>query len=512
MCGYSNAAIFKTIDDEDINFAENFVKNEIIQYFESDDDEADLSEEDKQHFFGVYTLNPKNFAFLRGERKLIKALSDHIKSIEAGPEGLTHFQLNENGIDKIKISWKGTFESKIGMHFGFEKANVRPLKVIAKTPEELKIDLFEKFQKFIHRYFVDMASDLSPNLVEIKIVRDNNIEAKVQCVICHQLGQEKKCQIFCQKSRNSQCWVFSNLKKHMLSHDEPRNNNREVQNTVHHNESFSVVERGKYLEKEAIDTSSPCEEETRIQYDDIMFTQLSVQNLKMKNAICLHKDAKEDFSFNLSKDVAGTIKVAKMKPDGNCLFSALTHQLFYLKVDSKEHQTATMDIRQKSAVYIKENFSLFAHAIKGRVLEHNNNALDVDVNTASSLLVNQLLPKSGYWGGFESMKAISLLYKINILIFSEDGDFYFANGFNADHERSVFLAFRDANKLETKAKNSNNAKKKKNSSPKNHYDSVVDIDTNLISECSKCCAEILEKSKVNSNSIISLDDSCSSQA
>lgn len=58
---------FKTIDDDDINYVENFEKNDLIQYFALrqqstpqtngvDDDcaEDDLCEDEKQYFFGIY--------------------------------------------------------------------------------------------------------------------------------------------------------------------------------------------------------------------------------------------------------------------------------------------------------------------------------------------------------------------------------------------------------------------------------------------------------------------------
>lgn len=94
MCGFSNAMTFKAIDDEDIDAVENFVKNDLLEYFKprqqlvlktngGEDNlselKADLSEEDKHNFFGVSTSNPSNFVFLRGERKMLRALAEHVK-------------------------------------------------------------------------------------------------------------------------------------------------------------------------------------------------------------------------------------------------------------------------------------------------------------------------------------------------------------------------------------------------------------------------------------------------
>lgn len=34
------------------------------------------------------------------------------------------------------------------------------------------------------------------------------------------------------------------------------------------------------------------------------------------------------------------------------------------------------------------------------------------------------------------------MYRVNILIFNENGPFYFATGFNSEYDRCVFMAYR----------------------------------------------------------------------
>lgn len=111
------------------------------------------------------------------------------------------------------------------------------------------------------------------------------------------------------------------------------------------------------------------------------------------------------------------------------------------------------------------------------------------------------MPQPGCWGGFESLKAITNVYKINIFIFCENGDYYFADRFNDEYDKSVFIAFREA------------SGKNRTDTNRNHYDSACQIDTNVLSECSKYCADTLIKTecKINSDSIVSLNDSDSSQ-
>lgn len=513
MCGFSNAITFKDIDDEDIDSVEKFVKSDLIQYFTShqstpktkEDDidsciESELSEDDKQSFFGVYSSNPSKFVFLRGERKMLNALVDHVKSITAGPEGSKHFQLNEDGTDKIKISWKGSFTSNLGMHFGDGKRSSRQKKVVSKKSSvDLEHDLYEKLQAYMQKNYKELESNLAPNQVDVEIAPNNVISAKVHCVVCLAQKKAKKISIYCRTTEGNPYWVFSNLQRHIDGHFKKTDHDTDRDDGI---TTLSSLTENEELEEEEVLGSGPQSDTgKRSRIVDLMFTQLTVQTIKMKNTVSVHNEPKEKFNFQLTNDALATIHVTAIKKDGNCLFSALAHQIFHVKLNSSEHEKATMDLRQESVNYIKGNFNEFAHDIRGRVLDKMPSSEDIEKEC--TFFVNQCLPRAGCWGGFESIKAISKMYKINILIFSENGAYYFANRFDAGYNASVCLAFRDANRV----------KKKTAGTVKNHYDSVVDIDTHTLSECSEFCAEISFKTEcnINSDSIISLQDSFESQ-
>lgn len=174
------------------------------------------------------------------------------------------------------------------------------------------------------------------------------------------------------------------------------------------------------------------------------------------------------------------------------MFAALAQQLFYVKVNGTEHARATKELRKKSADYIKANYDSFQHEIKGRVLDRNLQA--ENIQQECSVFVNHCLPKPGCWGGFESLKAISQIYKVNILIFNENGDYYFAQKFNMTYDRSVFIGFSNANKHATSSV----------SNDRNHYDPVVEINPKILEECSRNIAQKLVETRA---SIIYLDSS-----
>lgn len=130
---------------------------------------------------------------------------------------------------------------------------------------------FHKFQTFLQHYYVDAASNLSISWVDITVANGNEIKAETQCIFCRDLKKTKKVKVFCQMSEGSQCWIFSNLKRHMDSHLKSRDVAASIEEATQNDE---IADSGE-------ETSQ--NDENR-EYEDSIFTQLSVQNLKVQNA------------------------------------------------------------------------------------------------------------------------------------------------------------------------------------------------------------------------------------
>lgn len=75
------------------------------------------------------------------------------------------------------------------------------------------------------------------------------------------------------------------------------------------------------------------------------------------------------------------------------------------------------------------------------------------------------------WGGSESLLAISEMLSVNVIIFNERGSYYFPNGFDSQYNKFIFLAYRLS-----KSQDENNINY-------NHYDSVCEIDQELLYKC-----------------------------
>lgn len=97
--------------------------------------------------------------------------------------------------------------------------------------------------------------------------------------------------------------------------------------------------------------------------------------------------------------------------------------------------------------------------------------------------LNYCLTKSGCWGGSETIKAVSRLYKVHVIIFNEYGPCYLVDGFNSDYERSIILWYRLAH-AETE-------------SQRNHYDSVINIKQTDTFNCMKSMMKAINENFFN---------------
>lgn len=118
---------------------------------------------------------------------------------------------------------------------------------------------------------------------------------------------------------------------------------------------------------------------------------------------------------------------------------------------------------------------MIGHALKGRIYEQQDSIqterklTKEEVDEKLKSFLEESLSKSGYYGGHESLTAISEIYKVNILVFREKDTFSIINGFNKTYHRTICLAYRLGNKGKT--------------NKYNHYDSVGGINTNILRQC-----------------------------
>lgn len=173
-----------------------------------------------------------------------------------------------------------------------------------------------------------------------------------------------------------------------------------------------------------------------------------------------------------------TVKIAK---DGNCLFSSIAHQLFAHDINSVMLKKSTIELRASVVNYIQNHFVDFEHELKGSVYDvrelEDEKYIELhkieSIDEASKCFLNNYLNRPGIWGGSESLKAITYIHNVNIVIFNENGPVLLVHNSQEQSQRTITVAFRypthvnDANQL------------------RNHYDSVCNISSDDIYKTAK---------------------------
>lgn len=485
MYQVANALAFSDITDEDVNLIEKFVREDLNDLLEKHQS-RELNLEEKSAFFGIYAGCPEKFNFL-GSRKLIRQMVQHVQSkLQDSPNCFE--QSEEPPNKKRKYLPKGTVQTSIGLVFGNSKVlqSTNSQAQPENSHDSMTASLFRKAKQLFQTYEEDamLATGnpfpaFSEKMINVNFNEVNDIKAIVTCQFC-----ERESKVYLKRSGTGFSWTLSNLKTHIKNCLKIKKPTR-AQGDEHECDTsgIEIVPLGKVPHKnrnsnkaknEALTTvelkiepnisskHDVAKDDSESDLDGDIFTQISHQNIKMTNTAAKHKEIKK----RCKVDVDGTeyIDVCVVNGDGNCAFSVIAHQMFHAKVNSPEHVEQTQKLRADVVQYIKQHLSLFTHEIKGRLYEQDKNTDEFDADCDQFL---EELSQEGFYGGNESLKAIILLHKINIMIFNENGPCYFVYRFKLENEITVMMAFRGSG----------------SNTKRDHYDSVIGIKNETLKTC-----------------------------
>lgn len=144
------------------------------------------------------------------------------------------------------------------------------------------------------------------------------------------------------------------------------------------------------------------------------------------------------------------------------MFLTIVHQLNFV---NSEHDKLASVLRADITNFITQNMPMFEYELRDRVYEHLPQQKVSNMSEECQKFVNDTLSKEGVWGGIETLSALQILRKVNILVINECGDFYLIGEYN-DSYGIVLMAYRLAG----------TATRLKTNLERNHYDSIVCIE------------------------------------
>lgn len=180
------------------------------------------------------------------------------------------------------------------------------------------------------------------------------------------------------------------------------------------------------------------------------------------------KSIQKNMDFEIRNKTA-TLQVLETKGDGNCLLRAMARQLFGEKMGSPTQAKSVSKLRSDVVDFIQENVAHFRHELKNTIYDRNNGVNIEDMENECARFLNDGLRRNGVWARVESIKAVSLLHKVNIFIVHENSSWQMPYGFNQEYIECIILAYRLAS-------SSSSADSTGANLVRNHYDSVYSID------------------------------------
>lgn len=508
---------------------ENFVQNDLEGILQTyDPNKETINEAD---FYGRYCKDHTKFVFSMGERILIEELVLYVKeTIET--KGVQYFAMNPTGRGKRhKPHYENndTFNiENVGRFFTQMKSSPTSTITDLENKSILREKLYDNIKNIFRANGVDttVVDQYKIDGIAVERAGDQSIYGEVNCALC---TGDIRIKVSCRIEGEHVYWTTSNVQRHLtkkhslvrtqklrmgpkkksmdnsVAANSPKKSSQDESNTTEKKDTSSganttmanitsnaseaadcLFVSGEVDENQANDYVE-CNKNTTIVLeiaannpDELeIFHQLSKQVLVMTEMCLKHGDNTTTIDFKVDRQKC-EIDVAKTKPNGQCLFSALAHQLFDFKANSIEHDHFSDRIRAEVCEYIQSNLNMFQQDIKGCI--YNQQRLETpgkskkieNFQKEAEEFLSTHLSKKKYWGGLEALKAVSLKYEANVLIVEEKGSTSFAlpNGFRSHFARTLLVAYR-INPLHGVPGTGGR---------RNHYDSGININMDDLTE------------------------------
>lgn len=154
LCGFSNAFSVKSIEDHHIDHVQSFVRDQLNQRLSEKCTrwQADLHEDDKKHFFGMFQDSIGDFEFMMGDRATIHVIVDYLRKLFDTLGSREAFAQYFAVPPRYKLSKTNTSVFPVGTFFGkttrarLQSSSLEPVDLAANLLTTELLPLFNRYK------------------------------------------------------------------------------------------------------------------------------------------------------------------------------------------------------------------------------------------------------------------------------------------------------------------------------------------------------------------------------
>lgn len=362
MCNVDSASVFQTLDQNDIETVQTFIRSELYEVLKSKYEEKGLVYDEKynSNFFGMFSSMREKFQFMVGDVKKLNAIVGYVQNT-LRENSISYFGLTNKKIKKMLCSWSNELvQTPAGLFYSDEQigsCNTNFLKG-TQNPVDLKLNLLARSKTMFDSFkkqFPDMESfrDITEECITVNIEDDGKFKGVVNCIFCHEDKPTLNVKVTYQMNDKAGSWILSNLSKHINKHhtliegnsirkrdtktmvkDSPivpntkrnntRKNNQQHKKDLSNSNTFEDLTTQENINEYKLEppkkrntllslkiepihyqakskgASNLMQNEDTGDLVDFFYMQLSTQNIQMTNAIISNKEKVVSFSIRLN--------------------------------------------------------------------------------------------------------------------------------------------------------------------------------------------------------------------
>lgn len=187
--------------------------------------------------------------------------------------------------------------------------------------------------------------------------------------------------------------------------------------------------------------AKPTDQWFHLREDIPEMVQIKRQLKEMRSSVNLQKVRRFRMFIEVNKKRI-QIETIKIPGNGSCLFSAIHQQMNKVCVTSPDFDNDVQLLRKNVIEYIKNKQEEFDTELKNTIADYNACKYDDVTGADINYYLEHTMILPATWGGTETIKAVSEMFNVNVLVFTEDAKKHNFYKFDENKIQTIIVAYR----------------------------------------------------------------------